>query len=127
MTVATLTILNEDKELIAIEAFSDMEEAAGFALLCNDLGYYPEYGFIEPNLHDDIREVFAMLDSADQLARFLVRLDYDDDVVLKTLREQHPGVDAQAALDQAKAQQVEANARLQEQLDQEAREQEQRR
>lgn len=120
-----LTIFDESKEPIAIEGFRDFDGAAGWTKThLIEGGRFPAWGFVQPDYFDDPREVISMLDSADALARFLVRLEYADDQVLATVRSQFPGADADAALADAKTHKQESDEQLERQLDAEAREQE---
>lgn len=104
MTYVTLELLDDGDRRIAIEGFPDFTQAAAYTLARLHGGSADEYAQLRPDKHNDIREVRSMMTSADELARFYVRLGYDDSDVRAGVREQFPDCNLDEAIRGAREQ-----------------------
>lgn len=98
----TMTLYEDSagKHPIGVEGFADLEALASFALHAAHR-IHPTWKSVQADTYNDMREVLSVLDTIDATARFLVGLDYPDEQVRKTLSDQFPGADVDAAMTQA--------------------------
>lgn len=121
MTYATLELFADDaaEDRIAVEGFDSLEALANFVLFAAD-ELHPSWRAVRATNHDDVRKVLSMLDTIEATARFLVSLGYDDAEVQRTLTEQFPGGDVEAAMRDAHAHKERVDAEVAEIEDREA-------
>jgi hypothetical protein len=96
----TLELFSDDDAQTAtgVEGFPTMEAAADFTLRGFADRLHPGWRSLRADMHNDVREVLAMLDTIEATARFLVGLEYPDDDVRAALAQQFPGQDPEPAL-----------------------------
>lgn len=104
MTYATLELLDERGRMFGVEGFTDAMQAAAFTLARMQTTQADDFAHLRYAHHDDIREVRSMLTTPDELARFYVRLGYDDTEVRAGVREQFPDCNLGATIKGAREQ-----------------------